>query len=104
VLHAADACAAPVYAVDELEHDAHHRARGMFLKLRDAKLGPVKQVGVMPRLSATPGAARSPGCRAGAHTRQVLAEQGLSVAQIDALVGAGVVEQGAPASTATPRR
>jgi crotonobetainyl-CoA:carnitine CoA-transferase CaiB-like acyl-CoA transferase len=70
------------------------RANGMAVEVDDPELGPTTQVGVPAVLARTPGAVRGGQPPVGAHSRQVLAEAGLDGAEIDALIGAGVVAAG----------
>lgn len=51
----------------------------------------VPMVGVFPRLSRSPGAVNSPGPRPGQHTREILAEAGISESEMAELEGAGVI-------------
>jgi crotonobetainyl-CoA:carnitine CoA-transferase CaiB-like acyl-CoA transferase len=52
----------------------------------------VRQIGIGPKLSATPGTIRALGAVTGQHTRAVLEELGYSVADVERLVDAGAVE------------
>jgi len=54
--------------------------------------GPVKQVGVAPKLSRTPLSARTVAPPPGAHTDEILASAGFSTEQIDELRAANAVE------------
>ena len=66
---------APVYALDEAVADPHHQARGMTVEL-EPEFGAVQQVGVGPKLSATPGRVRSTSPLRGEHTDAELAALG----------------------------
>jgi crotonobetainyl-CoA:carnitine CoA-transferase CaiB-like acyl-CoA transferase len=77
-----DACAAPVYDLDEALADPHNVARGMRTSVRHPRLGEIPMIAPMPKLSGTPGEVRSAGPRPGDHTRAVLAEIGLDDAAI----------------------
>ena len=91
-LGAADACLTPVLALDEALDDPHVRARGMAIEVGDGeRAGPVTQVGVAPKLLATPGSVRRPPAAPGEHTGEVLAELGLGAARIAALRARGAV-------------
>ena len=70
-------------------------ANGMVETVEDPELGSTTQIGVPAVLAGTPGAIRGGQTRVGEHTRDVLTEVGYSVADIDRLTGAGVVEEGA---------
>ena len=69
-------------------------ANGMAVAVQDPELGAMTQVGVPAVLTRTPGGVQGGQPPVGAHSREVLAEAGLSAAEIDALVGAGVVGDG----------
>ena len=88
----ADACLTPVLGLDEAMDDPHARARGMAIEVGDeARAGPVTQVGVAPKLLATPGSVRRPPAAPGEHTGEVLAELGLGAARVAALRARGAV-------------
>lgn len=84
-------CVAPVLDLAEALADEHQQARGMTVTVRDASLGEVRQVGVGPKFSATPGSVRSTAPRPGEHTDEVLRGLGRDESQIAALREAGVV-------------
>lgn len=78
-----DACVAPVLDLGEALADRHARARGMV----DAD----GRLGVVPRLTGTPGRAGGPPSALGADTDAVLAALGRTPEQIAALRAAGVL-------------
>ncbi|MBM5810395.1 MAG: CoA transferase [Gammaproteobacteria bacterium] len=69
-----DICVAPVLGLDEALRDPQNLARGMLVELPAPALGPVQQVGIAPKLSATPGSIRTLPPEPGEHTGQVLQE------------------------------
>ncbi len=69
-----DICVAPVLGLDEALRDPQNLARGMVVELPDPALGPVRQVGIAPKLSVTPGAVRSLPPEPGQHTGEILNE------------------------------
>jgi len=87
-----DTCVAPVLSIPELVQDAHHRARGLFMKARDEEAGEFEQMAPMlagcvreqPETKVRPPFETD--------TRRVLSEAGLGEADVDALVEAGAVE------------
>ncbi len=80
-----DCCIEPVLAPEELAVDAQLTARELFFSIPSPR-GDVPQV----RLPVTPkDQAFAPPPRSGEHTRAVLAEGGLSEAEIEALLAAG---------------
>ncbi len=92
LLREKDVCAAPVYDLDEIEHDPQLRARQMIVELPHPEFGTVKQVGISVKLSDTPGAIRSTSAARGEHTDRVLHEAGLSAVEIETLRLAGGTE------------
>ena len=84
-LRSLDIGVAPVYALDEALADAHNQARGMTVEVDDPQFGTVRQVGVGPKFSATPGQVRSTSPRLGEHTEAVLRTLGYTDGDIDAL-------------------
>ncbi len=80
-----DICVAPVYGLDEVFADPHVRARGMVAEVEHPEFGTVKQVGVGPKLSETPGSVRSTAPKRGEHTEVILREAGYSDEEIGAL-------------------
>jgi len=91
-LQAAKVPAARIYTVEDIFADPHYRAREMLVDVEDEQLGRVTMTGIVPKLSATPGAVRWAGRTIGADTAQVLAgELGLSQAEIERLARSGVV-------------
>lgn len=79
-----EACVTPVLAIGEVPHHPHLVQRGAFMA-RDGVPQPAPQ----PRFSATPAVAGAPPVAAGADTREVLAENGFSQAEIEALIAQG---------------
>lgn len=68
----------PIGTVNELEDlasDPQMRARSMIVEV-ESEHGPVLQVGIGPKFSATPGSIRRLGVAAGADTDQILADAG----------------------------
>ena len=86
-----DICAAPVLRLDEALNDPHNRARDMVVDVPHPTLGSVRQVGIAPKLSETPGSVRSTAPSPGQHTDEVLRSLGYDGERIAALRGAGAV-------------
>ncbi|MCH8949944.1 MAG: CoA transferase [Chloroflexi bacterium] len=86
-----DTCVAPVYGIDELVDDPHLRHRRMIVGDEQTDTGVRRQVGVMVKLSETPGAIRSPGPEQGQDTPAILEELGYGDAEIESLRRAGAI-------------
>ncbi|MBI4337123.1 MAG: CoA transferase [Chloroflexi bacterium] len=82
---------AKVYSLDEALEDPQMQARAMVVEAGRLDGEPVRQVGIGPRLSATPGHVRSPGPLPGQHTDAVLASLGYTPERVRALREQGVV-------------
>ena len=79
-----DVCVAPVYTLEEAFADPHARTRGMLAELSAPGIGMVRQVGVGPKLSETPGQVRAPAPLPGQHTDELLKECGYAAEAIAA--------------------
>jgi alpha-methylacyl-CoA racemase len=90
-----DAMIEPVLDVDEALDSELVRAREMVVEWEQPELGPVRQLGVPIKLSRTPGGVHAPAPALGEHTREVLADAGLSPEEIEALLESGAAA-GAP--------
>jgi crotonobetainyl-CoA:carnitine CoA-transferase CaiB-like acyl-CoA transferase len=90
--HQAGLGAEAVTPMAEVFSHPQFRANGMAATVEDSELGPTTQVGVPAVLRRTPGAIRGGQPRAGAHSREVLAEAGYDSAEIDGLLAAGITE------------
>ena len=62
---------APIYSNRDVLKDPHFRARESITRIRDEDFGSVAVPGVVPRLSATPGEARTAGPAPGAHNAEI---------------------------------
>jgi formyl-CoA transferase len=80
-----------VYTAKDIHEDPHYRARDMILKQATRDGYELDVPGIVPKLSATPGTIRSSAPHLGDDTDGVLAEMGLSEADIAVLRGKGVV-------------
>src|SRR6266508_3448301 len=85
-----DICVGPVYSLDEVFEDPHVKARGMVTEVQHPEFGPVKQVGVGPKFSDTPGAVRTTAPKRGEHTADLLRDAGYSDAEIEEIKAAGI--------------
>jgi crotonobetainyl-CoA:carnitine CoA-transferase CaiB-like acyl-CoA transferase len=83
---------APIYSNRDVLEDPHFRARESITRVADDDFGSVAVPGVVPRLSATPGEARSAGPAPGAHNAEVYGHWlGLSEAEQASLARDGVI-------------
>jgi crotonobetainyl-CoA:carnitine CoA-transferase CaiB-like acyl-CoA transferase len=82
LLEAAGVPAGPIYAMDQVFDDPQVRAREMMVELEHPTAGRVKHLGVPVKLSATPGAVRTPAPTLGQHTAEVLERFGFSAQDI----------------------
>jgi crotonobetainyl-CoA:carnitine CoA-transferase CaiB-like acyl-CoA transferase len=87
----------PVYDIAQIVEDPHVIERELVADYPDAEMGEFPMHHVIPRLSKTPGAIRSPAPRLGEHNRALLAEAGVDQAQYAKLLAAGVASEGSAA-------
>lgn len=80
-----------VYTTDEVFDDPQVQHRQMIIELDHPTLGKVKQVGVIPKLSDTPGKVRSLAPFHGEHTDECLKKAGYNDEEIKNMRGEGVV-------------
>jgi formyl-CoA transferase len=90
VLDRAEVPSGRIYSIADIAADLHYQARGM---IERHKLGSheVLLPGIVPKLSATPGATRWIGPKLGEHTDEVLAGAGYAAGEVAALRSRGVV-------------
>jgi crotonobetainyl-CoA:carnitine CoA-transferase CaiB-like acyl-CoA transferase len=87
----AEITAAPVYQADQLIADPHVIEREVIVDMPDADMGHMMMHNIIPRLSRTPGAIRTPAPRLGQHTREILGALGCDAARLDELGKRGVI-------------
>jgi crotonobetainyl-CoA:carnitine CoA-transferase CaiB-like acyl-CoA transferase len=92
-LNEASVVCAPVNSIAQVFEDPQMRARGMFVEVDDPELGPLTMPGIVPKLSATPGAVRHSGAWSlGADNAEVYGELlGLDGDALDELARDGIV-------------
>ena len=79
----------PIYDVAQILQDPHFAAREVIADYPDPDMGAYPMHHVVPRLSATPGAIRTPAPSLGQHNRELLAEVGVDEAQYRRLLAEG---------------
>ena len=89
----------PVYDIAQIVEDPHVIERELVADYPDAEMETFPMHHVIPRLSKTPGAIRTPAPKLGEHNRALLRETGVDDAQYSKLLAAGVVNEGG----ATPK-
>ena len=79
----AEVPAGKIYSAADIAADPHYAARGMIQSIVAGDGEPLKVPGIVPKLSATPGAIRSAAPKLGEHTDEVLLDLGFTSSQID---------------------
>ena len=83
---------APIYSNRDILEDPHFRARESITRIKDEDFGSVAVPGVVPRLSATPGEARTAGPAPGAHNAEIYGGWlGLSEVEQESLRRNGII-------------
>jgi formyl-CoA transferase len=85
VLEAADVPAGKIYTAEDIAHDPHYQARHMIERVALDDGTPVDFPGIVPKLSATPGATVTLGPALGQHTDEILASLGYDEAKVASL-------------------
>ncbi|MEX0618537.1 MAG: CaiB/BaiF CoA-transferase family protein [Pseudohongiellaceae bacterium] len=88
LLEGSDACFAPVLDLDEAPDHPHNKERATFVTYQG-----VTQPAPAPRFSRSETTIQSPPARAGAHSREVLTDWGLTTDQVAKLEQAGVINR-----------
>ena len=92
ILERAEVPAGRIYSAADIVADPHYQAREMLLDTTLPDGATLKMPGIVPKLSATPGQVNWQGPTLGQHTDGLLAELGLSEADIQRLRKGGVVQ------------
>ncbi|HYY60638.1 MAG TPA: CaiB/BaiF CoA-transferase family protein [Burkholderiales bacterium] len=90
-MEAAEVPAGRIYTAADIAADPHYLARGMLERIRAADGEPLTVPGIIPKLSRTPGAIRTPAPSLGEHTDEVLREIGYSDTDIARLRQANIL-------------
>jgi len=91
MVRAAEVPTSRVYTIADIYADPHFAARGMLRRVPHPGLGHTTQIGVVPKLSATPGTIRHTGPELGQDTAGVLETLGYARERIEALRARGVI-------------
>ena len=83
---------AKVNSLDEAVTDSQNVHRDMVIEAGEVDGQTIRQVGIGPKLSGTPGSVRSLGATVGQHTEEVLAELGYSTERIAEMGESGAAE------------
>ena len=83
--------AGPVYTAEQYRHDPHVIGREALVEMPDEGMGRIPMHNIIPRLSDTPGAIRTPAPSLGQHTEEILGGIGVSADQIAALKAEGAL-------------
>jgi formyl-CoA transferase len=89
----------PIYDISQIVEDPHVIERELVADYPDADMGEFPMHHVVPRLSGTPGAIRTPAPQLGEHNRALLAELGIDDDAYAKLLAAGVVCEGTSNTT-----
>jgi len=87
----AEVPAGRIYTAADIAADPHYAARGMIENIVASDGEPLKVPGIVPKLSATPGAIRSQAPKLGEHTEAVLKDVGFSANEISGFREKGIV-------------
>ena len=80
----------PIYDIRQIFEDPHFAAREILADYPDEDMGDFPMHHVVPRLSGTPAAIRSPAPKLGEHNETLLAEAGIDAAAYRGLLAAGI--------------
>ncbi len=86
-----DICIGKVYSLDEVFTDPQMIHRQMVVEIDDPKVGKVKQIGVMPKLSDTPGQIRNLSPLHGDHTDEIMLSLGYDKQEIEDFKKQGII-------------
>lgn len=84
----------PIYDIAQFVKDPHVIAREIVVDLPDEEMGTLPMHNVVPKMSGTPGAIRSPAPKLGEHNAEILGGLGMSAAELQSLAAADVIYAG----------
>lgn len=88
---AAEVTIGPIYDTAQIMQDPHVIDRELIADYPDAEMGQLPMHHVVPRFLGTPGSIRTPAPELGEHNGELLAEVGMSSADVEALTAASVL-------------
>ncbi|MEM1159443.1 MAG: CoA transferase [Pseudomonadota bacterium] len=91
IFEAADVTVGPVADIDQLMDHPYIQDRAVLVDLPDPEIGRLPMPNVVPRMSATPAAIRTPAPELGQHNAEVLGGLGLSAEALAKLAEEGVI-------------
>jgi len=91
-MKAAQVPASRIYTIADIAADPHYASRGNIERIPAMAGGTIATPGIVPKLSATPGAVRHAAPTLGQHTAAVLGDAGIDGARISALKDQGVIQ------------
>jgi len=91
MMEQAEVPAGRIYSAADIASDPHYAARGMIQQVLAGDGEPLKLPGIIPKLSATPGAIRAAAPKLGEHTDEVLKSIGFSEQQISDLRKSSII-------------
>ena len=91
MLEPEEVCYAPVRNLQETMQDLQARSRDMFIDNPTPGKRRIKEIGIAPKLSLTPGKIRRPSPTIGQDTEEILMEIGLQSPEIFELKSEGVI-------------
>ena len=91
MMEQAEVPAGRIYSAADIASDPHYAARGMIQQVLAGDGEPLKLPGIIPKLSATPGAIRAAAPTLGEHTDEVLKSIGFSEQQISDLRKSSII-------------
>jgi crotonobetainyl-CoA:carnitine CoA-transferase CaiB-like acyl-CoA transferase len=92
VLEAEGVPCGPINSIADMAADPQAAARDMVVELEHPTAGQTRALGLPIKLSATPGKVHRPAPLLGQHTREVLAQYGFEMQEIEALIENGAAE------------
>jgi formyl-CoA transferase len=92
ILGAVDVPVGPIYTIADIAADPQYQARDMILECSTPETGPLKVPGIVPKLSATPGAVNWLGPKLGEHNREIYGDWlGISEQQLEEWAASGLI-------------